>query len=229
MQRPVLVLSVALLLLLVGFIPSAFAEEAGVGPKASKSNEVSTKAKPPLVITSETLEVDNKLGRVLFKGNVIAEEEFLLCSDELYLGYGDGTQLDSMVAIGGVVIVHGERVSGADRAEYKRDDRIIVLTGSAVIVECGDTVRGERIEIYLDEERAVVNGDSAKSAGGRVRAVILPQKLKSCEEASVVDKTETSLRNTAEDKTGSGAVSSKNKKRGTDGESRCGWARQVLR
>jgi len=194
----------ALVLLLLGLsVPSAFADEA------------SPKQKVPLVITSETLEADNKKGIVIFKGNVIAEEEFLLCSDELYLGYGDGTKVDSMVAIGDVRIVHGDRVSGADRAEYKRAGRTLVLTGSAVVVECGDTVRGERIEVYLDEDRVVVDGGAGggdgTGASGRVRAVILPQEQKSCTEATVT-----------------GAASSEYK-RGTDGESRCGWARQVLR
>ncbi|MBE9529149.1 MAG: hypothetical protein IME99_07920 [Proteobacteria bacterium] len=207
------VLSFVLLLLLGLSVPSAFA---GDGSETPKADTALKKEKPPLVITSKTLEADNKKGIVIFKGNVIAEEEFLLCSDELYLGYGDGTKVDSMVAIGDVRIVHGDRVSGANRAEYKRAGRTLILTGSAVVVECGDTVRGERIEVYLDEDRVVVDGGGTgegdgTEASGRVRAVILPQEQKSCTEAKVT-----------------GAASSEYK-RGTDGESRCGWARQVLR
>ncbi len=84
-----------------------------------------------------------------------------------------------------------------------------MLTGSAVVFECGDTVRGERIEVYLDEDRAVVDGRAGPEGSGRVRAVIKPQKSCADGAESVAGKTEV--------------------ERGADGESRCGWARQVLR
>ncbi len=207
--------ALSVVLLLFFFAPSVSLGEVNEAPKA-KGVKVAPRT-VPLVITSESLEADNKRGQVTFRGNVIAEEEFLLCSDELFLGYGDESKVDSIVATGDVRIVHGTKVSGADRAEYERAGRILVLTGNAVILECGDIVKGERIEVYLDEDRAVIDGGAGSGGGaegsGRVRAVIMPQK--SCvdgggpEAGSTAGKTEV--------------------ERGADGESRCEWARQVLR
>ena len=204
----------------------AFAGQPGVKGAKSAKEGATGERKAPLVITSESLEADNKKGVAIFSGNVIAEEEFLLCSDELILGLGAGEQVDKIVATGNVVILYENKVSGADRAEYVKESRKLVLTGSAVVVECGDRIRGERIEIFMDEDRAVVDGGIG-AAGGRVKAVIMPEKK--CPDDDILAgksdkgaKEATSVAGERDSGNGGGGP-------GTDGESRCRWARQIVR
>ena len=125
-----------------------------------------------ITVTSDRLEVDNKKGIVVFTGNVAATQDFLLCSDELYLSYDDEQEVDRITATGNVRIYQGNKESRSDRAVYDRRERTITITGDPVFKQCADTVRGERIVLYLDEDKALVES----KGGERVRAVIMPNK-----------------------------------------------------
>ena len=138
--------------------------------------------KKPITVPSDSLEADRKAKMVVFRGEVAAEEDFLLCSDELRLFYGDGDEIDEIVATGNVRIFQDERTSRSGKAVYDRRERTIVLTGEPFITQCTDTVKGEKITVYLDEDRAFVEGGE----GGRVRAVIMPDKK--CQGSEAQDK-----------------------------------------
>ncbi len=214
--------------LLCIFLPAqAGAEKPELKGVESTSKETGKAArKVPLVITSDSLEADNKKGIVIFRGNVIAEEEFLVCSDKLTLGLGAAEQVDKIVALGDVRILYDNKVAGAERAEYVSESRKLVLTGSAVVVECEDRIQGERIEVFLDEDRAVVDGGDS-SAGGRVSAFIMPQKK--CSEHDISAGTSEEAAKEATGVAGERESGNGSDGNGTDGESRCRWARQVLR
>ena len=125
-----------------------------------------------VTVTSDKLAVDNRLGTVLFTGNVAAEQDFLLCSDELYLRYNDKREVESITATGSVRIFRDNKESFSRKAVYDRKARTIVITGDAVFKQCADTVRGEKIVVYLDEDKALVDSKGS----GRVKAVIMPNK-----------------------------------------------------
>ncbi|MFQ5441768.1 MAG: lipopolysaccharide transport periplasmic protein LptA [Thermodesulfobacteriota bacterium] len=126
----------------------------------------------PITITSDTMEASRKDHLVTFKGNVSAREEFLLCSDELYLRYSEGSEIKEIEARGGVRIYRKDNTSRAETAVYDRASRIIVLKGNAEVERCADTVKGSKITLYLDTDKAFVEGMEK----GRVKAVIIPGK-----------------------------------------------------
>ena len=128
--------------------------------------------KRPLKITSDTMEADRGSRTVTFRGNVVAEEGVTICSDELRLSYGTGEEITEIKATGNVKILDGTKRARGDRATYDREDKVVVISGGALVSQCKDTVGGEKITFYLDTDDVIIDGGE----GGRVRAVIMPEK-----------------------------------------------------
>ncbi len=136
----------------------------------------------PLVVRSETLEIDNKNQRVIFTGNVDARRStFTIQCQKMHLYYlGDASgkaegpediRVDRVEARGNVKITRfdgGEAM--ADEAVYYQKDDKVILTGNPVVKQGEDFVEGSRITFYIGEKRSIVEslGDE------RVRAVIFP-------------------------------------------------------
>lgn len=135
-------------------------------------DEKTGSAKKSLTVSSDRMEADNTSRIVVFKGNVEAVEDFLLCSDELRINYGKKDEISEIVATGKVRIFQEGKTAKSDKAIYDRVKRTLVLTGSPVVEQCADIVTGDKIIFYIDDDRALVEG----SDGGRVRAVIMPDK-----------------------------------------------------
>lgn len=127
--------------------------------------------KKPVTIVSDTMEASSGDRLVIFRGDVVAEEDFLLCSDELRIVYGEGNEVQDITATGRVRIFYEDRVAECGVAVYDRNERKLVLTEDPVVKQCGDMVRGDRITFYLDDERALVESGGQ----GRVRALIMPE------------------------------------------------------
>ncbi|MEK7773252.1 MAG: lipopolysaccharide transport periplasmic protein LptA [Deltaproteobacteria bacterium] len=150
------------------------------GGKNMHAHPVSAKEKPgkPVTVTSDAMEADRNRKLVVFKGNVTAVEDFTVCSDVLYVHYDENNAVRDIEAGGNVVIFQGDKTSRSEKAVYDRNNRTVVLTGGHPQVEqCADTVKGEKITVYLDSDKAVVEG----GGGGRVKAVIMPGKK--CEDS----------------------------------------------
>lgn len=128
--------------------------------------------KKPVTVTSERMEADRDSNIVVFTGNVVAEEDFTICSDELRVVYGAQKEVEEITARGNVRIFQEDKTSTSKGAVYNRKGRTITLTGDALVRQCTDTVRGEKIIVYIDDDRALV--ESGK--GGRVKALIMPEK-----------------------------------------------------
>lgn len=139
---------------------------------ADASGGVPGDAGKPLAVTSDTMEALTDKNIVVFKGNVVAVEDFTLCSEELRVHYGQNRDMSRIEASGNVRIFQNGKTSTSERAVYDRDERTLVLTGSPVVRQCTDSVKGDRITVYLDKDNAVVESGN----GGRVRAVIMPDK-----------------------------------------------------
>jgi len=61
--------------------------------------------------------------------------------------------------------------SARGRAEFDQAKQTVVLSDDAVVHDGSNEVSGDRIVVYLNENRSVVEGGS-----GRVRAVLFPPK-----------------------------------------------------
>lgn len=153
---------------------------AGRSVAADKEHKITPKKQ--VTITSDTMEALSAQNIVIFKGNVVAVEDFTICSDELYIHYDENKDISEIEAGGNVRIFQDNKTSTSDRAVYSRTDRKVVLTGKPQVKQCTDTIKGDRITVFLDKDNAMVESDS----GGRVRAVIMPEKK--CPEGAAQEK-----------------------------------------
>jgi lipopolysaccharide export system protein LptA len=83
----------------------------------------------------------------------------------------DTGKVKEMVATGNVRIDQGTRWAVGGRATYEQQQRTLVLTENPVLHDGPNEVVGERVTVYLDENRSVVEGGQK-----RVKAVFHPNE-----------------------------------------------------
>ena len=153
--------------------------------------------KDPVIITSDALEYDYKGNVVTYRGDVVTTQgDLKMRSDTLTVtfdrdgaapaqGKGRGTdapsdakqRLRQIVAVGNVRIDNGARWATGGRAVFDQEDRTLVLTETPVIHDGSNEVAGDRVVVYLDENRSVVEGGRK-----RVKAVFHPNQDKKPED-----------------------------------------------
>ncbi|MCX5820901.1 MAG: lipopolysaccharide transport periplasmic protein LptA [Deltaproteobacteria bacterium] len=152
-----------------------------------------TKQKPridksqPIQIVSDRLEAYNEKRMVVFSGNAVATQGArTIRADRLTLYYKENRKtagrstvevegagdLERMEAKGNVTITEGERVATGEDAVFEQDIQKITMTGGAVLREGANIVRGDRIVVFLDENRGVVESLENR----RVTAIIYPKE-----------------------------------------------------
>jgi len=159
--------------------------------------------KQPITVNADTLEYDYKNNVVVYRGDVqAAQGEVKLRSDTLTVTFEtvkDGTQpkaadppvptpttkgtqrVHEVVAVGSVRIDQGARWATGGKAVFDQSQRTMVLTENPVLHEGLNEVAGDRVVVYLDENRSVVEGGRK-----RVKAILYPGKdgtLSSAKEA----------------------------------------------
>jgi len=149
---------------------------------ASSENQGKKDAAKPIVINSTTLEADNKKKTVTFTGDVEAQmDNFAVYCHKIVVYYEEapekkgsgetGTKIDKIVATGDVKIVRAEGgVATGKKAVYYQVDEKLVLTGNPVVKEKNSFVEGDRITLFLKEDRSIVESFQDK----KVKAVIFP-------------------------------------------------------
>jgi len=179
MNSKIVAILISCLLLIAG------SNAAGQG----KMKDLRSKKGGPIKITSDRLDAYNEQKLAIFSGNVVAiEADRVIKSNQLYIYYkkeekkGDKQKpeskldsgagdLDRIEAKGNVRITQGERIITGEEAVFLNDDQKIVVTGNPVMREGGNTIKGERIIVLLEEDRGFVES----SAGSRVTATIYPE------------------------------------------------------
>ncbi|MBK5276664.1 MAG: lipopolysaccharide transport periplasmic protein LptA [Desulfuromonadales bacterium] len=128
----------------------------------------------PITIKSNDLTTDNKGKTAVFTGKVVAKQgDLTIFCDKMTVYYGKTEgEVDKIESDGNVRIVQENRTGLASHAVYDSKQGQITLTGGNPKVKQGeDTVSGEIITYFIDEERSSVTG-------GRVEAVIKPKPKK---------------------------------------------------
>ena len=154
--------------------------------------------KGPIRIDSDSLELDYKGSIVTYKGHVHAEQgDITMTSDRLTIAYDPSAvrapdkptptpapgaaskaaapqvnQIKEIVAEGDVRITQGTRLATGRRAVFDQAKQTVVLSDGAVLHDGPNQVAGERVIVYLQEERSVVESGS----NSRVKAVLYPNK-----------------------------------------------------
>ena len=153
----------------------------GYGGFAQAAAELATATPAPLVIEADRVEINDKTGVSVYKGNVqVTRGTLHLSCDDLTVHNANG-EVQQSECNGHPAKFHRDRegdkkeVHGhADRVEYYLDDEHVVLLGDAHLEQDRDTFSGQHIVYYL--KRDVVNADTAGRDESRVRITIHPKQ-----------------------------------------------------
>ena len=74
-------------------------------------------------------------------------------------GTGD---LEKIEAKGNVSVTQGDRIATGDEGVYFHDTGQIILTGNAVLSEGKNSIKGDRVIVYLNEKRGIVESNRRK-------------------------------------------------------------------
>lgn len=148
-------------------------------PAATAQSPTSPSASPdgrnaPVTVDADQLENLQKEGLVVFTGNVVASQNSSTQYADRMEVYLDekGNRIVRTVSTGNVRIITKDcRTGTAKRAEYYDAEQRVVLIGNARVWRDDNVVTGERITIYLAEDRSVVEGGQQE----RVKAVFYPK------------------------------------------------------
>lgn len=114
----------------------------------------------PIVVTSRSMEAD-KLGDIVtFSGDVVLKKEAMTLNADTLVVYYDGASkgVREIEALGNVVVWQEGRVALANKAVYHSSDERIVLTGDPRVIENENQVGGERITLFMRDERSIIEG-----------------------------------------------------------------------
>ncbi len=156
----------------------------GPSRAAPKPRAADAAAKPtddknaPVTVDADQLENIQKEGLIVFTGNVVASQDrSTQYADrmEVYLD-ARGESIVRTVSTGNVRIITKDcRMGTAQRAEYYDAEQRVLLIGNARVWRDDNVVTGERITLYLSEDRSVVEGGKQE----RVKAVFYPRNEES--------------------------------------------------
>jgi len=138
--------NIVIILFLILFFSSATAAE-----KAEKI---------PIIITSQTLTAEHNNSTAVFEGAVVAtKEDLTIYSDKMTVFYDNSeSKIKKIYAVGNVKAHKNDRVIFSDEATYMENEKKIIFTGNPRAVEGENVVTGTQITLYLEDERAVVEG-----------------------------------------------------------------------
>ncbi|MEK6665947.1 MAG: lipopolysaccharide transport periplasmic protein LptA [candidate division NC10 bacterium] len=143
--------------------PAARSDAPAPKPEEDEKNQ-------PVTVDADQMESLQKEGLVIFTGNVVARQNnSIQYADrtEVYLDQ-KGDRIIRTVSVGNVRIITKDcRIGTAKRAEYYDAEQRVVLVGLARVWQEDNVVTGDRITIYLAEERSVVQSGNQE----RVKAV----------------------------------------------------------
>ena len=181
MRIPHSILSFNIIILIVFLLfpqTNSFSQESKTSSKPSTEN--------PIIIHSNTLELDQEKKLVVFEGKVQAKTEGMVidCQKMLVYYLGSATEketnvesnrIDKIIALGDVIINRFDGgIARAGKAVFFNNEEKVVLTDNPSVQQGPDFVEGHRITIFLNESRSIVEGNETK----RVKATIFPREEK---------------------------------------------------
>ena len=118
----------------------------------------------PVTITADRMEGDLAAGRITFLEHVkVVRGKMVLRADRVDVFPKEGGQaVERIRAQGNVRVSAGGRTSVSDRAEYRDAEALLLLIGNARLSDGTRTLTGPLIRVYLDQDRAEVEGDTVE-------------------------------------------------------------------
>jgi len=167
----------------VSLAAPAWAQSATPRPRPARPSSIAPAPRPdgaadgsnaPVTVDADQLENIQKEGLVVFTGNVVAtQNSSTQWADRMEVYLDDkGDRIVRTISTGNVRIITRDCRSGtAKRAEYYDAEQRVVLIGNARVWRDDNVVTGERITIFLAEDRSLVEGGQQE----RVKAVFYPK------------------------------------------------------
>jgi lipopolysaccharide export system protein LptA len=114
----------------------------------------------PVVLTSRRMDADKLGDKVTFTGDVILKKEGMtVYSDSMVVFYDAPSKgVREIEALGNVVVRKDGRVALSNHASYYSSEEKIVLTGDARIIENDNQLGGDRITLFMRDDRSIVEG-----------------------------------------------------------------------
>ena len=144
---------------------------AGAAESGTAQGNPGPGSQEPIDITSDQLEAFNKQRKIIFIGNVKARQrDTLIFADRLTTFYDDGgNEVQRLLAEGNVRITQEDKVATSDTALFENRQRMIVLTGNPHLWQGNDELQGDKITVYLDEDRVLVERARGVFTPGTIR------------------------------------------------------------
>ncbi len=138
----------------------------------------------PIFIEADRMEGDQRHEVVRFVGNVEARQDDLLIeAAEMTVYYqpregeaaatAESQQIRKLQAKGNVKLSREGWIATGDFIDFSATERSVLLTGNTKVWQDNNMVSGERIILYLDEGKSVVERGSQE--GERVKAFFFPE------------------------------------------------------
>lgn len=168
-------IALAALLALCAALPSSGRAQA---PGGLGSHDTSQ----PIEIVADRLTVEQAASRAVFSGNVQATQgEMLLGADRLVVHYALGEDdaapdqaIRRIEAEGNVSIASAAESAVGEEGFYDVVGGRIELAGNVVLTRDANVIRGDRLEIDLEQQVATMSARPGRPAGERVRAIFRP-------------------------------------------------------
>jgi len=114
----------------------------------------------PVDIQSDTMSVNFQRHEIVFQGNVkVRQADFSLTAQRVTAVFGEtADDIERIVATGDVAIQKADRVAWGREAVYDRKKSVIVLQGNPRIQQGGNFIQGEKISVFLDQDRMDIQG-----------------------------------------------------------------------
>ncbi len=147
-------------------------------------------ATEPIHIEAARMESDQRQGSVSFAGEVEATQgDLIIRAEQMTVYYrkaGDtgspagsvSKSIENLKASGNVKIIKQDWLASGDRMEFETKGRKVVLTGNTKVWQGNNTVTGDKVILYLDEGKSVVENQNDKK-DHRVKAFFYPESDKS--------------------------------------------------
>jgi lipopolysaccharide export system protein LptA len=125
----------------------------------------------PVTFSGDLLEASRKEGKITLRGNAYARHGSTeIHAETIEILYDNDKQTVREVrASEKVRLVEPNRRGRSERARYLPSSRLLILEGSPTLWEGEDELQGERIFVYRDPDRVVVE---------KARATVSPERLK---------------------------------------------------
>ena len=153
-----------------------FAVPAIKGEEVSATRFISKDSGGPLSIASKKMTFTNQNNTILFEGDVLLESNSMVIKAKMVevvftptpgkeQGFVESVDkkkvLSTITAMGDVRFIQGTRTILSDKVIYSKKEEKMIFTGSPIVHQGEDELKGERITVFIQEDRVIVEGGEA--------------------------------------------------------------------